>query len=90
MKPKQAFEYSIMRDSHMYYFLQSVPKVRELLATGLYRLEGGTLLEVATRQSLQLEPYVADQLSQLPLARQDQNQQINSVLQSQKFKAFEE
>ncbi len=52
-----------MRDSHMYYFLQSAPKVRELLATGLYRLEGKMLLEVATKQTVQLEPYVAEQLS---------------------------
>jgi hypothetical protein len=91
MKPKQAFSYSIMKDSHMYYFLQSVPKVRELLSTGLYKLEGGTLLEVATKQSVQLDPYVADKLQDAVLAPHDQNQQqLNAVLQSEKFKAFEE
>jgi hypothetical protein len=54
MKPKQAFEYSIVKDSHMYYFLQSVPKVKELLSTGLYKLEGRQLVELATKQSVQL------------------------------------
>jgi hypothetical protein len=91
MKQKQAFQYSIMTDSHMYYFLQSGPKVKELLATGLYKLEGETLLELATKQSIKLDPYVADKLKDTPLTKMDQNQQqVNAVLQSEKFKAFEE
>lgn len=91
MKPKQAFEYSIMKDSHMHYFLQSVPKVKELLATGLYRLEEGNLFEVATKQSVKLDPYVVDKLKDSIMTTQDQNQQqLNAVLQSEKFKAFEE
>jgi hypothetical protein len=36
----------------MYYFLQSIPKVKELIATGLYQLDGKLLIEKATKEAV--------------------------------------
>lgn len=90
MKQEKAFAYNIMKDAHMYYFLQSVPKVKELIATGLYKIDGNKLVEIESKDSVELDGFVAEKVKEAGLKIRDQNEEFNSIVQSEKFKAFEE
>ncbi len=53
-RQQEILNYSILSDPHMYYYLQSAQKVKELLKTNLYRLEAGRLVEKESKQSIKL------------------------------------
>jgi hypothetical protein len=55
-------KYSILNDPHMYYYLQSPQKVKELLQTGLYRVDGRMLVEKASKVSFRMDEYVAEKV----------------------------
>ena len=50
--------YSIVSDPHMYYFLQSPQKIKDLLRTGLYKLDQDRLVEKETRKTFKLDKFV--------------------------------
>jgi len=54
--------YSILTDPHMYYFLQSPHKLKQLLVTQLYQLKGNTLVEINTKLTAAIDPFVADKV----------------------------
>lgn len=57
-----SLQYSILTDPHMYYYLQSPPKVKELLKSCLFRLEGNHLVEKETKITFKLEEYVVEKV----------------------------
>ena len=90
MKQEKTFAYNIMKDAHMFYFLQSVPKVKELIATGLYKIDGNKLIEIESKDFVELDGFVAEKVKEGVLNIRDQNEEFNRIVQSEKFKAFEE
>lgn len=74
MKQEKTFAYNIMKDTHMYYFLQSVPKVKELIATGLYKMDGNKLIEIESKDFVELEGFVAEKVKEGVLKDRDQNE----------------
>ena len=52
--------YSIVKDPHMYYFLQSPQKIKDLLRTGLYKLDQDRLVEKETRKTFKLDKFVLE------------------------------
>jgi hypothetical protein len=66
----------------MYYFLQSPQKVKDLLRTTLFRLEGNSLIEIATKLSFKLDDYVVDKVASEHIPFHDPEKELNDVINS--------
>ena len=63
-KESKLVNYSIVDDPHMYYYLQSPHKVKDLLKTGLYQLEGNKLVDKSTKKTFKLDEFVLEKVKE--------------------------
>ena len=61
-KENNLLSYSMIDDPHMYYFLQSPQKVRDLLKTKLFLIQDGHLVDKKTKKKFKLDQFVLEKV----------------------------
>ena len=55
-------KYSIVEDPHMYYYLQSPQKIKDLVRSGLFKVQGSKLIDKENNKSFKIDEYVLEKV----------------------------